>query len=107
MEFLGTMVAVALVVMYVPGVHLPFDAWHVLLVSLAWTVIVTLIRPVLRVLTLPITILTLGIFSFILNALLFYAMAFIVPGFSIDGFFAALIGSVVLSLVSFVFNSIF
>ena len=63
-------------------------------------VINTFIKPLLQFITLPITILTLGIFSLILNVILLMAAAEITPGFSIDSFFTAVIGSIVLSLVS-------
>jgi len=65
-----------------------------------WSVIITVIKPILHVLALPITIITLGLFTFVINALLFWAMEFIVPGFSVEGFIPALLGSVVLSVIS-------
>jgi putative membrane protein len=58
------------------------------------------IRPVLKILTLPITIITFGLFSFVLNALLFWAMTFIVPGFTVAGFFSAFLGALVLSILT-------
>ncbi len=71
-----------------------------LLVSLVWSVVITVIRPILQILTLPLTIITLGLFSFVLNALLFWAMEWIVPGFDVAGFIPALLGVVVLSVIS-------
>lgn len=66
-----------------------------------------IVRPVLFLLTLPITILTLGLFSFVVNALtLWFASAFS-PGFEINGFIPALIGSLVLSVVSGLLNWMF
>src|SRR4249919_1867814 len=55
------------------------------------------IRPFLLLLTLPVTILTLGLFIFVINAVLFWLVAEIVPGFHVNGFFAALVGSVLYS----------
>jgi putative membrane protein len=58
------------------------------------------IRPILRVLTFPITLLTLGLFLLVLNALLFWLVG-LVPGFHVAGFLPALLGSIVVSIVSF------
>lgn len=58
------------------------------------------IKPILFILTLPITILTLGLFAFVLNALMFWFVASFLDGFSVDGFIPALLGSLVVSIVS-------
>lgn len=63
-------------------------------------VINALIKPVLLILTLPINILTLGLFTFVINALVIILTANLVPGFKVDGFFWALIFSIVLSLIN-------
>jgi putative membrane protein len=65
------------------------------------------VRPILFWLTLPVTILTLGLFSFILNALTLWLASSVTPGFHIDGFLPALIGSLVLSIVSGLLHTIF
>ncbi len=58
----------------------------------------TVLRPVLVLLTLPVTLLTLGLFLFVINALLFWATASVLDGFTVAGFSAALIGSLIYSL---------
>src|SRR3989338_5346562 len=58
------------------------------------------IKPVLTILTLPITIVTLGLFSFVINALLIWGVAYFVPGFTITGFAPALIAAVILWLIN-------
>lgn len=63
-------------------------------------VINTFIKPILKLITLPITFLTLGLFSLVLNVLLLIAAAYITPGFDIQGIMPAILGSLVLSLVS-------
>jgi putative membrane protein len=68
-----------------------------LIVALVLGLINLLIRPVLGFLTLPITILTFGIFAFVLNALLFWFSALLVPNFSVSGFLPALLGSLIIS----------
>lgn len=62
------------------------------------------IRPILLILTLPINLLTLGLFTFIINALMFLLVAKLVPGFMVAGFLAALLGSIVLSILSMFIN---
>lgn len=61
-----------------------------------------IIKPILRILTLPINILTLGLFSIVLNGLLFYLLSLIVSGVTISSFTAAVIGSVVVSLINWI-----
>jgi putative membrane protein len=58
-----------------------------------------IVRPVLVVLTLPVTIVTLGLFLFVINALLFWAASGLLGGFHVNGFVAALIGSLIYSLL--------
>ncbi len=58
------------------------------------------IRPILVILTLPVTIVTLGLFLFVINALLFWLVAEIVKGFTVQGFLAALVGSLLYSLIT-------
>jgi putative membrane protein len=60
------------------------------------------IRPLLVLLTLPVTILTLGLFLFVINALMFWLVAEMVPGFAVAGFLAALLGSLLYSLITLV-----
>ena len=57
------------------------------------------VRPILVLLTLPVTLVTLGLFMFVINALMFWAAAGLVPGLHVTGFWAALIGSVLYSLL--------
>ena len=59
----------------------------------------TIIRPLLVLLTLPVTVVTLGLFMFVINALMFWAAASLVSGLNVNGFWAALIGSVIYSLL--------
>ena len=100
LQFLGTAAAVFLTVELVPGISVSGGWTTILLVALVWSVIVMVIRPVLHLLTFPITVLTLGLFAFVLNALLFWAMELVVPGFDVAGFIPAILGAVVLSLAS-------
>jgi len=105
LRYLGTVAAVLLTVNIVPGISA--GGWETtLLVALVWSVIVTVIKPVLKILTLPITIITFGLFSLVLNALLFWTMTFIVPGFVVAGFLSALLGALVLSILTWLIHQI-
>ncbi|MBM4328778.1 MAG: phage holin family protein [Deltaproteobacteria bacterium] len=64
-----------------------------------------LIRPILIVLTLPLTIVTLGLFILVINALLFQFAGWVVSGLHIDSFWSALFGSLIVSVVSWIMNS--
>ncbi len=64
------------------------------------------LRPVLLILTLPINILTLGLFTFVINALLLKMVSGAVPGFEVIGFWPAILGSLVISLVSWLLNAL-
>ena len=106
LRFLGTVAAVMLTIKLVPGVSATGGWETILLVALVWSVITIVIRPVLGLLTLPITIITFGLFSFVLNAMLFYAVTYIVPGFTVADVWSALIGAFVLSLISWFIQKI-
>jgi putative membrane protein len=64
-----------------------------------------LFRPILIVLTLPINILTLGLFTFIINALMLKMASGIIPGFEVHGFWTAIFGSLIISVISWLLNS--
>lgn len=74
-----------------------------LLVALVLGIINAVIRPILIILTLPINILTLGLFTLVINALLIMLTASIVPGFSVDNFWWAVLFAIVLSIVNSIF----
>ena len=65
----------------------------------------TLLRPILVLLTLPVTVVSLGLFLFVINALMFWAAASVLDGFGVSGFGAALIGSLLYSLCGMVIDS--
>ncbi|GAX90817.1 phage holin family protein [Effusibacillus lacus] len=63
-----------------------------------------IVKPIVRLLALPVTVLTLGIFGLIINALMLKLVDWFTPGFTVDGFFAAFFGAIVLSIVSAILN---
>lgn len=75
-----------------------------LIAALVLGLLNTLVRPLLVLLTLPVTVLTLGLFLFVINALMFWAAASVLDGFAVTGFAAALIGSLLYSACSMVID---
>lgn len=73
-----------------------------LIAALVLGLVNAVIRPILVILTLPVTLLTLGLFIFVINALLFWLVAEMVPGFRVSGFMAALIGSLMFSVITII-----
>ena len=98
-------VALLLVPYIIPGVHLE-DFYSALVAVLVLGLVNTLLRPIFVLLTLPVTLLTLGLFLFVVNALLFWFVGDILSGFRVDGFLSALFGSIVYSVASWLFSSI-
>ncbi|MGB8337452.1 MAG: phage holin family protein [Burkholderiales bacterium] len=76
------------------------DVKVALITALVLGLVNAVIRPLAILLTLPLTILTLGLFTFVINALLFWSVAYFVDGFSVGGFWSAFFGAIVFSLIS-------
>lgn len=101
---IGT-VAVLVAAVILPGIH--YDAWPDLLVAtLLLGVLNSVLRPLLLLLSLPLLVLTLGLFTIIINAGVLYLVHLIVPGFHVEGFGWALLGAVIIGVVSVVLNSL-
>ena len=77
-----------------------------LIAALVLGLVNALVRPILFLLTLPVTVLTLGLFIFVLNGLLFWFVASFVDGFHVSGFWSAMFGAIVYSLISWVIAAI-
>ena len=77
-----------------------------LLVAIVLGFINAIIRPLLVVLTLPVTLLTLGLFIFVINGLLFWAVGSFMPGFHVAGFWSGVFGAIVFSLISWALSSL-
>jgi putative membrane protein len=80
--------------------------WAALAAALVLGLINTLIRPLLLVLTLPVTVLTLGLFIFVINGLLFWAVGSFVEGFHVAGFWSGVFGAIVYSLISWALSAL-
>lgn len=96
--------AIAVAVKLLPGVHVSGGVQTYGLLVVVFAVINFFVKPILTLLTLPLSILTLGLFSLVLNALLILLATKIVPGFSVDSFLWALAFGLVLSVVNAVLH---
>lgn len=109
-------VALLITAWIVPGIHLGAagphptrDDWVTLLiVALIFGLVNVVIRPIIIILSLPLTIITLGLFTFVINAFMLLLTSWIAQGmdlgFRIDGFLPALLGALIVSVVSFVLS---
>lgn len=98
-------IAFYVVAYLIPGVEI--TGWEALLVvAVVWGIMAMLVRPLLVLLTLPVNVATLGLFTFVINALLLMLTARLVPGFEIVSFWVALLAAVMLSLVNMVLSRI-
>ncbi len=93
--------ALLLVAYLYPGVQVT-DFWSALIAAIVLGLVNAIIRPPLVILTLPATILTLGLFLFVINAFMFWLVAEVVHGFTVSGFLAALIGSILYSVITLI-----
>ncbi len=96
--------ALLLVAHLYPGVQVA-SFTSALIAALVLGLLNTLVRPLLVLLTLPVTVLTLGLFLFVINALMFWAAAEVLKGLSVAGFGAALVGSLLYSLCGMVIDA--
>lgn len=101
MHLLTSVVAIAVAVYVLPGVSATWLGILVLAVVLG--IFNLFIKPVIALLTLPLTILTLGLFSIVINVALIMLAAYIVPEFYIDGWISALLFSIIMALVNALF----
>ena len=103
LKWLMTALGIFLASLIVPGIVVN-GLWTALWLALFFGLLNVSIRPLLLVLTLPINLLTFGVFTFIINALMIELAAAVIKGFYVNGFWAALLFSLVLSLFSYLMN---
>ncbi|WP_187262440.1 phage holin family protein [Pontibacter beigongshangensis] len=99
-------VAVLLASYILPGVHVA-GFLSALIVAVVLAVLNAIVRPILILLTIPVTIITLGLFLLVINAVIILLASTVVSGFTVDGFWWALIFSLVLSVISAILDAIF
>ncbi|MDP9016692.1 MAG: phage holin family protein [Candidatus Eremiobacteraeota bacterium] len=98
-----------LIATYIPGfsIHSGNILITLLIAALIFGLVNAIIRPIVLLLTLPLNIVTLGLFTIIINALMFWLTIYLVPGFSVAGFVPALEGSIVMMIISLILSHIF
>lgn len=102
-RFLGTVLALFLAAYLVPGFAV--ESFYIAgVVAVILGVLNFTVKPILGLLTLPLNIITLGLFSFVINAGLILLIASFVEGFNVEGFVPALIGGAVIAVVNWVFE---
>jgi putative membrane protein len=99
-------IALLLVAHFVPGVALTHGFGGAIIAALVLGIVNAVIKPILIILSLPVEIITLGLFTFVINALLFYFVGKLHVGYVVDSFGAAFIGALVLTIVSFLLSSL-
>lgn len=109
MKFLADLLIRAFVLLIttyvVPGFHIK-SYWTAILVALVLGLLNALVKPILVILTLPVTILTLGLFVFVINAFLLMIASVFIDGFKVDSFVTAIIASIVITVVSTILNTL-
>lgn len=105
MKIIATWILVALVILtlpyFVPGIEIT-SFGTAMLVALFFGILNAVVRPIILLIAFPITLITLGLFSFVVNAGLFWWVGSFVKGFYVAGFVSALLGSLVVSATAFI-----
>lgn len=103
LKWIGLALSVLFVGWLIPGISVA-SVGSAIIAGAVIALVNTFIKPILLFLTLPINILTLGLFILVINAILFMFVAYLVPGIEIDGFWSAFWGALVLSILSIGLN---
>lgn len=106
LKWLIMTLSVGITAYLIPGITVN-GFFSALLVALFLGIVNTLVRPFLILITLPITILTLGLFAFVINAVLVLLASKVIHGFGVKGFWTAMLFSIVLSIIQYILNKIF
>ncbi len=105
--WIATAASMILASYLIPGIEIDNTITAALIGAVFFGLINAIVKPLLLLFTLPLTILTLGLFLFVINGICFYLVAYFTPGFTINGFFDALFGSIIVSIVSGIITKIF
>jgi len=97
--------AVLITAYLIPGIHIDQPGWAIVVAAIL-VVLDTIVKPIMIILTLPVTIFTFGLFLLVINALVVMLAAHIVPHFEVDSFWSALGFSIVLAIVQSIFENL-
>jgi putative membrane protein len=90
----------------VPGIHVQ-SFTTALLLAVVWGIITMILKPILLILTLPVNVLSFGLFTLVINGFLFWILAGLVPGFTVASFGVAILGALALSLLHIIVHLAF
>src|SRR3954464_15350823 len=107
LSWLAVSIAVGLTAWLLPGMDVDGGFFAVVLIAAVWGVVNAIIGTIIRVLSLPLTVMTLGLFSLVINAILLMVTAWIVDRLEVDNFFVAVVAALIISLVSTVVLALF
>lgn len=105
LRLLITAIAAYFAAKFIPGITIS-DMKTAIIVALVLAILNTFLKPILVLLTIPITIITLGLFLLVINIIIIYLAAYLIPGFEVSGILAALIFSLVLAVIGMIANAI-
>lgn len=106
LNLLVTALAAFLAAKFTPGVTIE-SYWSAILLAIVLALLDFFVKPVLQFISIPVTVLSLGLFLLVINALIIILASYIVSSFHVDGFWSALLFSVIFSVVSWVLQLIF
>jgi putative membrane protein len=98
------MVAILIISYLFPGLIWMDSFWAALVAAFLLGIVNAIIRPILVLLTLPLTLVTLGLFLLIINGLMLWLVSALVSGFHVSGFWGAVFGSILISIVSWILS---
>jgi putative membrane protein len=105
-KVLLTALTLLIVAEYVPGITVD-GLYPAIIAAIILGLLNVFVRPILLILTFPITLITVGLFVFVINAALFWYAASFIDGFAVESFWYALVGSLIVSVVSTISNRFF
>lgn len=105
LKLLVTSLTIIIATYFIPGVKIA-SFWTAIVVALVMGVVNAIIRPVILFFTLPLNILTLGLFTFVVNGLMILLVAYFVPGFQVAGFWTAVIFSVAVTVINWILTKL-
>jgi len=91
----------------VPGIHFTGDFVQLLVAGAIFGLFNLIVRPIALILSLPVLILTLGLFYFVLNGILLYLVQFVIPGYHVAGIVPGILGSLVITVVNWAVHALF
>lgn len=105
-QLLLTALAVYLASLITPGVSVN-SYWSAILVAVVLTLLNVFVKPIMQLISIPVTLLTLGLFLFVINAVIILIASYLIGSFHVSGFWAALLFSIIFSLISWLLEAIF